>query len=58
VQLGIGVSLLALPGTVLPREIIQACIAVLMETGTQVDQSLRLLNQCSQDVRCERVDGK
>jgi len=58
VQLGIGVSLLSPPWAVLPCEILQACIAALVEAGTQVDKALRLLNQRGQDVRCELIDGK
>ena len=44
-QFRVGVSLLPLPWALLPRQILQACIPALMEAGTEVDESFRLLNQ-------------
>ena len=57
-QLGVGVCLLPLPWAVLPGEILQTRVTVLVKAGTQVDEPLGFLDQCGQDVRCERVDGE
>ncbi len=57
-QLGVGVCLLPLPRTVFPSQVLQACITASVEAGTQVHETLRSVNQRSQDVRSERVHGK
>src|SRR5450432_1939224 len=58
VQLAIRISLRPPPWPLLPREILQAVVAVLVESRTQVHQTLRSLNQSCQNVRRQCVDGK
>src|SRR6266568_924365 len=50
VQFGIRVSLLSLPWTLLPRQVVQACVAALVKARAQIYEALRLLDQGSQDV--------
>ena len=46
------------PRTLFPCQIFQACVAALVQTGTQVHEPLRLVNESRQNVGSQRIHSK
>ncbi|WP_232441598.1 hypothetical protein [Burkholderia ubonensis] len=55
VALAFGIGFRSVPATLSPKNVVQICVRMVMHARTQIDESLRTLDQCRQDVRRQRA---
>src|SRR6202034_1965712 len=55
-QLRVGVGLFSVPSASLPCQVLKGRISVLVKHGAEINESLRLRDQCCQDVGSNGVD--